>query len=72
MSPVPEDERDFEMEVEESSVVYVPPVQAIAQSVYNSSHNVPDSIDLQNYRCGCFKSFVHCTLHSFSLRSWSL
>ena len=50
MSPVPEDERDFEMEVEESFVVYVPPVQAIAQSVL-TLHNVPDSIDLQNYRC---------------------
>ena len=51
---VPEEETDFEMEVEEALMVYVLPVQAVAQSVYIPSHNVPDPIDLQNYRCAWY------------------
>jgi hypothetical protein len=54
ISLVLEEGTDFEMEVEEPSMVYVPPVQAVAQSAYIPSHNVPDPIDLQNYRCAWY------------------
>ena len=50
MSPVPEDERDFEME-DRSLLWYMFRQYRLLHKVCITLHNVPDSIDLQNYRC---------------------